>query len=194
MTTQAQLAAALGVRQGNISQAIQNNRVPDLWLYKVSYITGRSFEWLQTGAGEPLHVLAAEDVVQYGPPGIPVLTRIPAGPMGSALDLYPYPGAAEEYLSLMEPGRPMIALRVKGNSMQPEFREGDYIIVAIGTAVQSGDFVVAVADGEDEGTFKRYMLKKDGAFLEPLNPEYRPITMTPNYRLVGKVVRLVRCC
>lgn len=192
LRTQAQLAEFLGVRQGNISQAVAGNRVPDLWLYKVSYATGRSIDWLRTGDGNPAHVLISESVAQYGPPGVPVLTKIPAGPMASALDLYPYPGAADEHLSLIESGRPAIALRVKGDSMLPEFREGDYIIVALGASVKSGDLVVAVSDGDGEGTFKRYIAKKDGAYLEPLNPDYRPITMTPNYRFVGKVVKLVR--
>lgn len=192
VNTQRQLAEFLGVRQGNVSQAIAGDRVPDLWLYKVSYATGRSIDWLRTGSGDPSHILMAETVAHYGPPGVPVLTKIPAGPMASAIDLYPYPGAAEEYLALIEPGRPAIALRVRGDSMAPEFREGDYIIVALGMAVRSGDLVVAVADEDGEGTFKQYAVKKDGAFLEPLNPDYRPITMTPNYRIVGKVVRLVR--
>lgn len=64
--TQAQLAEFLDVRQGNVSQAIANNRVPDLWLYKVAYATGRSIEWLRTGEGvRSLDAAVAETEAEY---------------------------------------------------------------------------------------------------------------------------------
>lgn len=67
------------------------------------------------------------------------------------------------------------ALRIKGDSMEPEFREGDTIIVDPAVAPQPGEFVVA-KNGDHEATFKKYRPKANGAFeLLPLNPDYPTI-------------------
>ena len=64
--TQSALAEFLRVRQGNISQAIKNNHVPDTWLYKVSYHTGRTVEWLRSGTGPEFADAAHETERRYG--------------------------------------------------------------------------------------------------------------------------------
>ena len=103
-----------------------------------------------------------------------------------------YAGAAEDYITVSLRGEHCFALRVRGESMLPEFREGDMIVVDPDLSPRSGDFVVAVLDGTGEATFKRYQKKKDGEVLMPLNPDYMPIVLQPEHRLVGKVIRLVR--
>ena len=64
--TQSSLAEFLGVRQGNISQAIKNNHVPESWLYKVSYHTGRTVEWLRSGTGPEFADAVQETERRYG--------------------------------------------------------------------------------------------------------------------------------
>src|SRR5690606_22541990 len=49
------------------------------------------------------------------------------------------------------------ALQIKGDSMLPEFKEGDRIIVDCEVAPRPGDFVVA-KNSEEEATFKKYRL------------------------------------
>ncbi|WP_025120648.1 MULTISPECIES: LexA family transcriptional regulator [unclassified Serratia (in: enterobacteria)] len=67
------------------------------------------------------------------------------------------------------------ALRIKGDSMEPEFKEGDTIIVDPAVAPHPGEFVVA-RNGDHEATFKKYRPKANGAFeLLPLNPDYPTI-------------------
>ena len=180
-------------------ESISRGRIPDLWIYRVAYKTGYRAEWLQTGHGaklNPAHIsVAAESLTDYAlPPSalVPVLTWVQAGALRSAEDLYPYAGAAEDYVAVSLRGRHCFALRVRGESMLPDFREGDMIVVDPDLAPRSGDFVVAVVDATGEATFKRYQKKKDGEVLMPLNPEYAPIVLQPGHRLVGKVVRLIR--
>lgn len=145
-------------------------------------------DWLLTGkAGQ--HVFT---VAEGGVTGVPVLTKIAAGQMESAIDPYPYAGAAEEFLTLHEKNRREIALRVKGRSMEPAFVEGDYIVVDLDARPHSGDLVVAVCDDDGEGAFKKYVKKKDGIVLQPLNDQYKEIPLMPKHRIVGKVVCLVR--
>lgn len=63
------------------------------------------------------------------------------------------------------------ALRVLGQSMAPEFSEGDVIVVEPEGALRDGAYVVA-RDG-DEWTL-RQLVSRDGRWwLHPLNPAWR---------------------
>lgn len=197
--TMAALARYLDIKPSVINRAIRDRRVPALWIYKVSSQTGYRAEWLQTGHGaklNPAHVsVAAESLADYAlPPSalVPVLTWVQAGALRSAMDLYPYAGSAEEYITVSLHGEHCFALRVRGESMLPDFREGDMIVVDPDLLPRSGDFVVAVVDATGEATFKRYQKKQDGEVLMPVNPDYAPIILQAEHRLVGKVVRLIR--
>ena len=197
--TLAALARRLEGEPSVINRAIRDNRVPELWILKVAVDTGFRPDWLQSGRGAKLHPgrteVIAETTRQYGLDRIaivPVLTWVQAGALHSTEDLYPYAGAAEEYLSVSVRGEHCFSLKVRGESMLPDFREGDMIVIDPDLQPRSGDYVVVVIDGTGEATFKRYMQKKDGEVLMPLNPDYAPIVLLPEHRIVGKVVRLVR--
>ena len=197
--SQSALARHLNVAPQRITDAIARGQIPDLWIFRIAYEAGVRAEWLQTGRGAKLHAarteVIAESLKEYGLPPttiVPVLNWVQAGALRSTEDLYPYAGAAEEYLSVSVRGAHCFALRVRGDSMLPDFREGDMIVIDPDLQPQSGDMVVAVIDGTGEATFKRYMKKKDGEVLMPLNPDYSPIVLQPEHRIVGKVVRLVR--
>jgi len=202
--TQVALARALGMAPPRINEAVKRKSVPDSWLYKVAYQTGVTLEWLRTGKGSRLDPrfsgelrsgMISESQADYGAARgrmVPVLTWIQAGALTSSTDLYPYAGAAEEYVPVPVKGKRCFALRVRGDSMLPAFMEGDTIVVDPDRSPQSGDLVVAVVDDDGEATFKQYLKKRDGQVLHPLNETYAPIVLAPEHRIVGKVVRLIR--
>ncbi|MHA3063108.1 S24 family peptidase [Acinetobacter sp. ANC 4641] len=90
------------------------------------------------------------------------------------------------------------ALEIKGNSMQPDFKEGDVIIVDTKVTPHPGDYVIA-QNGNDEATFKKYKPRGYNAEgveifeLEPLNPDY-PILKSDiqKIRIIGTVVEHIR--
>lgn len=47
-----QLADFLGIKRQNISSARKNQKIPELWISKISNLTGFSMDWLVTGRGE----------------------------------------------------------------------------------------------------------------------------------------------
>ncbi len=62
------------------------------------------------------------------------------------------------------------ALMVLGDSMLPEFAEGEVIVVEPEGLAQDGSYVVAQHDGEP---ILRQLLRRDGRWwLHPLNPRY----------------------
>src|SRR6185295_4899529 len=88
----------------------------------------------------------------------------------------------------------LFALRVRGDSMIGEqIREGDCIIVESRQTANNGDMVVALVDGSD-ATVKRFYKERDQIRLEPANPRYKPIMVSPANRVTiqGVVKGLIR--
>lgn len=65
-------------------------------------------------------------------------------------------------------GGEVYALRVIGNDMAPEFKDGEIIVVEPDGALRDGSFVVAQADGE--WTFRQLARRGDRWVLRALNP------------------------
>lgn len=65
-TSLAALARELEIDPSAINAAIRQNRLPDVWLYKVAYRTGRRVEWLRSGMGPEFGDAAAETERRYG--------------------------------------------------------------------------------------------------------------------------------
>ncbi len=81
------------------------------------------------------------------------------------------------------------ALRIKGNSMEPKYRDGDVLLVEECDGVEYGELGIFTLDGE--GYFKKF----GGDRLISLNPEYSDI-MLKNFdsvaccgRVIGKLKR-----
>lgn len=85
-------------------------------------------------------------------------------------------------------------LRIVGMSMKDAgILDGDMVIVQKQASAEAGEIVVAVVNGE--ATVKRYLPQARGVMLEPANPDFQPIMVSPSsrdFRLAGKVIGLVR--
>lgn len=62
------------------------------------------------------------------------------------------------------------ALMVLGDSMLPEFQEGEIIVVEPSGLVKSGSYVVAFVN--EEYIFRQVIQHEEGWMLKPLNPVY----------------------
>jgi len=67
-------------------------------------------------------------------------------------------------------GGESFALRVLGDSMAPEFKAGEIIIVEPDGALRDGSYVLAQVGGE--WTFRQLVKSGDGWCLRALNPAY----------------------
>lgn len=64
------------------------------------------------------------------------------------------------------------ALRVLGDSMEPEFKDGCIIIIDPSSDVKSGKYVIAEVDGEY--IFRQFVQDGDRYFLKAINEGYKP--------------------
>ena len=118
---------------------------------------------------------------------VPVYGAIPAGiPLEAISDVVDYEEISED-LALR--GQ-YFGVRVKGESMEPELRSGDVLIVRCQPEAESGDIVVAGVNG-DEACVKKLVVADGKIILQPLNPAFPPI-VAPDVRIYGKAVEVRR--
>lgn len=80
-------------------------------------------------------------------------------------------------------------VRVAGNSMEPEFHDGEIIWVHQQRSLMTGDIGIFLYDGS--AYLKQLVAKKNSMALHSLNPEYSDIIVSPELplRVLGKVLR-----
>lgn len=184
------LAREIDVYPHQISRYVAG-QIPDPpVLIRLARAVGRSIDYLLTGQ-DRLASFSAEGLPLYEgikPRAVPVLTWVQAGALTSA-----FAGTGEDSIMVNVRGKNCIALKVRGTSMEPEFREDDLIVVDPDRQAQFGDYVVVKCDEDDEATFKKYVRLQGVEYFRPLNLEkYPDIQRTAKHRIVGKVVKLVR--
>lgn len=125
---------------------------------------------------------------------IPVLGRVPAGE----------PLLAEENIEGYLPIDPMMYhlsspdglffLKVVGESMNKSVPNGAYVLVKKQDYAETGDTVVAIVNGDDEATLKKFKQLDDNfVMLEPNSTfeEYRPRIINLKdtvFKIIGKVI------
>lgn len=150
-------------------------------------------QWLQDGTG-PMEGAANVRPAEVGKRRIPLISSVQAGLMHETVTPFPTGGAFEYLLTDLELSDSAFALEIEGRSMEPDFREGDRIIVDPAVRPIPGDFVVAT-NGRDEATFKTFRprgVNTSGTEvfeLVPLNPDYPTISSESEpMRVVGVMV------
>ena len=122
---------------------------------------------------------------------IPVVTLVTAGRWHEVCDSFE-PGDADEWIETDIAGPSVFALRVVGDSMEPEFKEGEVITVNPHTDALPNDFVV-VKNKQGEATFKQLKRYGESWVLHPLNPRYDDqVVGKGEFRIIGKVVKKER--
>lgn len=97
---------------------------------------------------------------------IPVLGKIPAGiPIESIVDILGYEEIPKNWL---RGGNKYFALKLKGNSMEPEYHNDDIVIFKQTNTCESGQDCCIRINGFD-ATFKRIKKQDNGILVLPLN-------------------------
>lgn len=121
---------------------------------------------------------------------IPVLGKVAAGiPIEAIEEVIDYEEISEEVAHTGE----FFALKIKGDSMEPEIRNGDTVIVKQQDDADTGDIVIALVNGDD-ATCKRLIKYREGIRLMPINAAYEPMFYTKEeviekpVKIIGKVI------
>jgi len=207
-----EVAAFLGEKEGTLSAWKTNNR--QSCVHKILYACRErrlSETWLLTGEGPMLENEAEMTIpapksdgtassTPSEPPNIgpapldrikphmvPLISWVQAGGWREVEDPF-QPGDAERWVDTSSTdSQYAFALVVHGDSMAPEFRDGDVIIVDPELSPESGDYVIA--KNGDDATFKQFVRDGSSVFLKPLNERYpiKDMTGVTKFRIVGVV-------
>jgi SOS-response transcriptional repressor LexA len=79
------------------------------------------------------------------------------------------------------------ALRVIGDSMEPEFLDGHILIVDPAMPPQHGAYVII--DYQGETTFRQFIVENGRKYLKALNSAYPAVELVENYAVRGVVVQ-----
>ena len=81
---------------------------------------------------------------------------------------------------------------IYGDSMEPDYKSGDYVFVKL--TVELPSKTVGVFDYEGEAYIKQLVIEKDKAYLRSFNKKYKdiPINSNSDFRIIGKVVDVYR--
>ena len=119
---------------------------------------------------------------------VPILGRVRAGLPSLAVE------EIEGYLnldSLVFSDESTFALRVKGDSMiEAGIFPDDLVLVKKQNIAQTGETIVALVG--DEATVKKLEKKGKDYYLQPANPNYKPIPVNENISIIGKVISVIR--
>ncbi len=130
---------------------------------------------------------------------VPIINKVAAGYPANFTDLNYPTRVADEYTDVPHVDDPQaFAATVVGDSMLPDYREGDVVVFSPAAAVEDGSDCFVRLEPDHETTFKRVHFEDEGAAirLEPLNDQYPSRVVERSevagmYRAVAKVQRLV---
>ncbi|MCD6304233.1 MAG: helix-turn-helix domain-containing protein [Planctomycetes bacterium] len=105
---------------------------------------------------------------------VPVINRVAAGYPHNFTDLDYPPGVADEYIRCPDVHDPQaFAARVVGDSMEPDYHEGDIVVFSPNLQARSGDDCFVRFGAGEETTFKRIYADDERTLrLQPLNGKY----------------------
>lgn len=155
---------------------------------KASAFLRVSPDWLATGVGS-MDATFDRNIrpITAGMRAYPVISKIQAGRTKEMVCPYePGDGFAVEF-GEDEASPWAFYFEIEGDSMLPEFREGDRVLIDPEVTPRPGDFVAA-RNSEQEATFKKYRVRgidyagKEIFELVPLNDDY-PILRSDEHEL-----------
>lgn len=190
--SQAELAQALDIDRSGITHARKKNQIPEKWIVKLYRRFGFNPQWIETGTGAAF--LTTESGLDREFRHVPkVQARLSAG--GGSFDvgseITDYVSFQSSWLSKKGSFSHMVAMEVFGNSMEPEIREGDTVLIDQSqTGILAG--AIYAVGVEDTILVKRIEKHPNKLVLCSDNRDYAPIYLnreeTGSVRIIGKVI------
>ncbi|KLU15018.1 MULTISPECIES: LexA family protein [Xenorhabdus] len=185
--TQTEAAMIAGIRQQSWASIEDGKTLKPRNIIGIAKALKCDAGWLMTGDNfQPLNEVNTRK--------IPLISYVQAGSLARNNPISDCDGSLEYIMTDMHWSERAFALRIDGDSMEPDFKAGDIVVIDPEIYPNPGEFVVA-ANCEQEATFKKYRptaINIDGTQhfeLIPLNSDY-PILDSQKLKLtiIGTMV------
>lgn len=176
--TQVKLAQMLGIKAPSVVQwESDKTNLSGENLLNAAKLFGVTPDYILYGGEIEQSAAPNMEMAQPDIHRIPVISYVQAGVWTAPNEIRECDGNMAYITTDLELGERAFAIVIRGNSMEPEFTEGDLVLIDPDEPLHPGDFVVA-KNGEEEATFKKYRPRgysEDGKEifeLAPLNDDY----------------------
>lgn len=177
------LSGTFKAKQDKLTIIAETLGVSEAWL--MGYDVDMDREWIEEDAhldNVSYYIASNTKTIK-----IPILGKVPAGvPIEAIEDILGYEDIPAD---MVKNGVRYFALKVNGDSMYPDYRTGDIIIIRQQPDCESGDDCVVMVNGDD-ATFKRVIKQENSIILKPLNNEYEPYYFN-EYDIMAKPVKII---
>lgn len=161
--SQEELASKLGLSKGIISLYENEKRKPSFdILNKLSKIFNCSIDYIIGNDNEETYL-------------INVYSSVHAGILSEMIENIVDTEEISEKMARSD--KTYFGIKVKGNSMNPNYQEGDTLIVEKTSTCNNGDDCIVAING-NEAFLKRVYINSNGITLQALNPNYEPLYFT----------------
>ena len=196
MGSQTELASALKINRSAITQARKKDAVPATWVLRLHRAYGLNPDWIETGSGPAYHLQSPSDSDIFT--NVPkVRARLSAGggsfEVGSEIE--GYYAFRKDWLKTKGAENRMVLMDIFGNSMEPEMKDGDSILVDESQKDVLAGAIYAVGV-DDTIMVKRLEKHPNKLVLLSDNTDYTPIYLhrdeANSVRIIGKVIWVCR--
>ena len=196
ITSQTELASALNINRSAITQARKKDSIPDKWILQLYRTFGLNPDWLETGSGPTFLKQSTSSGSIFK--NIPkVKARLSAGggsfEVGSTIE--GYYSFRKDWLTTKGNINKMVLMDVFGNSMEPEIKDGDTILIDESQKDILAGAVYAVGI-DDTIMVKRLEKHPNKLVLLSDNKHYSTIYLQSSeinsVRIIGKVIWICR--
>ena len=176
--TQVKLAQMLGIKAPSVVQwESDKTNLSGENLLNAAKLFGVTPDYILYGGEIEQSAAPNMEMAQPDIHRIPVISYVQAGVWTAPNEIRECDGNMAYITTDLDLGQRAFAIVIRGNSMEPEFTEGDLVLIDPAAPLHPGDLVVA-KNGEEEATFKKYRPRgysEDGKEIferAPLNDDY----------------------
>jgi phage repressor protein C with HTH and peptisase S24 domain len=196
IASQTELASALKINRSAITQARKKDSIPDKWILQLYRIFGLNPDWIETGSSPTfLKQSVTEESLFKNIPKVQARLSAGGGSFEIGSEIKGYYGFRKDWLIAKGNMSKMVLMDIFGNSMEPEIKDGDTVLIDESQKDILAGAVYAVGV-DDTIMVKRLEKHPNKLVLRSDNKEYAPIYLQGDeinsIRIIGKVIWICR--
>jgi phage repressor protein C with HTH and peptisase S24 domain len=196
VASQTELASVLKINRSAITQARKKNSIPDKWILKLYKTYGLNPDWVETGSGQTfIKKSVSNDSIFKNIPKVKARLSAGGGSFEVGSEVEGYYAFRKDWLTTKGNRNKMVLMDIFGNSMEPEMKDGDTILIDESQKDILAGAIYAVGI-DDTIMVKRVEKHPNKLVLLSDNKDYSPIYLQGNeinsVRIIGKVIWISR--
>ena len=195
ITSQAELASILNINRSAITQARKKDSIPDKWILQLYRSFGLNPDWVETGMGQKFQKKSDPDSIYKNIPKVKARLSAGGGSFEVGSEIEGYYSFRKDWLSTKGTINKMVLMDIFGNSMEPEMKDGDTVLIDESQKDVLAGAIYAVGV-DDTIMVKRLEKHPNKLVLLSDNKDYSSIYLQGSeiysVRIIGKVIWICR--